>query len=287
MIKNRVKDDEVSFDVHISSKHNFFSLDLREIFIYRDLLILMIYRDFKASYKQTVLGPFWFFAQPIINSVVYLFVFGQVLKVDFDGYNPILFYLSGVTFWNLFSSTLTISSNVFISNSGLFSKIYFPRILVPISVLVSALFRFIIQFLFIVLLIIFIDDININFSFFSLINLISSVFLIGILGISIGLFIANYTRKYRDLIFLISFGLQLLMYISPILYPIQLLKQNNLDILMFNPILLLIQLYRTFFFDVEFIGVNSLVALTFFIGCVFFFSILMFNRVSKNFVDTI
>lgn len=280
-------DEYQTWKVQVKSNYSFFDFDFKELIEYRDLLLIMVYRDFKASYKQTVLGPLWFFLQPLVNSFAYYFIFGKVISIDFEQYNPIHFYLTGVIFWNLFSSCTTLTSNVFISNSGIFKKVYFPRLIAPMAIILSALMRFLIQFIFVFTAILFSGDCKIDLSLPSVFFLVFSVIATALFGMSIGLMFANFSRKYRDLNYILSFSLQLFMFVTPILYPISIVGSGELELLKFNPLLHFLQSFRSFFFGDDLINmpyfiVNVLLLISFSV-----YAILTYNKSSRNFVDTI
>jgi lipopolysaccharide transport system permease protein len=275
------------WDVKIKSSYSFFDFNFKEIIEFKDLLFIMVYRDFKASYKQTVLGPLWFFLQPLVNSFAYYFVFGKVINIDLQGYNPIHFYLTGVIFWNLFSSCTTLTSNVFITSAGIFKKVYFPRLIAPLAIVISALMRFAIQFAFVFILVFFSADSKIELSFISISLLFFSIVSTALLAMSVGLIFANLSRKYRDFNYLISFGLQLLMFITPVLYPMRLLDGSYLKLLELNPLTTLLQAFRYVFFNLEEVNFLLVSYSFFFIAFLAIFSVLLFNKSSRNFVDTI
>lgn len=274
--------------IHISAKNNFLKLELTEIPKNWDLLLLMIERDFKASYKQTILGPLWFFVQPIINSFVYLIVFSKIIGVNTGSQNPILFYMSGVIFWNLFSSSLTINSNILMSNSRLFSKVYFPRIIVPMSIILSSYARFTIQLIFLYIFSYFVatKDFQLNIGEI-LVVIITSIFT-SLFGTCLGLLVASITTKYRDLIHLTGFGLQLILFATPILYPFETLTNEYKEVLSYNPLTALINSFRASLFSTteSFFHPNTLISCMV-ITLLFITSCIVYTAVSKNFIDRI
>jgi lipopolysaccharide transport system permease protein len=186
-------------------------IKFREIWDYRDLILLFVRRDFVSTYKQTILGPVWFFIQPLFTAAIFIIVFTYLAKLSTDGIPPILFYLSGITLWNYFSDCLTKTSNVFVSNAGIFGKVYFPRIASPISIIISNLIKFAIQLLLLIgVLIYFIITNKIHFQFHaSLLILPILVLIMALLGLGLGIIFSSLTTKYRDLTFLLQFGIQL------------------------------------------------------------------------------
>ena len=195
-----------------------------DIWRYRDLLWLFVKRDFTTFYRQTVLGPLWFFLQPLISTVVFTVIFNKIAKISTNEIPPILFYMSGIIAWNYFSTCLITTSGTFRSNAGLFGKVYFPRIIVPLSLCISGLAKFFVQsimFIGFYIYFLFLGNTNINPSFNIIVFIPVMLFQMLLLGLGLGMFISALTTKYRDLSYLITFGTQLLMYASPIVYPFQ------------------------------------------------------------------
>ena len=208
----------------ISSEHSLFKLNLKEVWDYRDLVYMFVKRDFVSSFKQTILGPLWFFINPIFTTVVYLIVFGNIANLSTDGAPKILFYLAGVTLWNYFSSSLGGTSNVFVGNAGIFGKVYFPRLVMPITIVISNLMRFGVQFL--LFLVVFFyywykGEVTPNWwvLFTPIFILMMSLFALGV-----GMIFSSLTTKYRDLSMLLTFGISLYMYATPVIYPTSMLS---------------------------------------------------------------
>ena len=275
-------------EIHISSKAKFFQFEFTEIAKYWDLLYLMVRRDFKASYKQTILGPFWFFAQPIITSFVYLLVFSKIIGVKTGNQDPTLFYMSGVIFWNLFSSCFTINSNVLMSNARLFSKVYFPRIIIPISIIISSFGRFAIQLIFYYVFSYFQSPEHIPFGIYECVLILVTSVLTSIFGTSIGLLVASITTKYRDFNHLTGFGLQLILFATPILYSFDSLSAEYKELLSINPLTNLINLFRSALLAHSEIAITSYTIFSMaIIIFLFMTSSLIYTRVTKNFIDRI
>ena len=213
--------EEKHWDLIIQPKTKWYDLRLREILRYKDLLLLFVRRDFVALYKQTILGPIWFFIQPIITTITFTIIFGNLAQISTDAVPPILFYLAGITLWNYFSETLTKTSETFTANANIFGKVYFPRMIVPLSVVVSNLLKLGVQLLlFLGVWLYFVvksDQVQPTWAI-SLLPLL--ILLMGFLGLGFGIIISSLTTKYRDLKFLVVFGVQLLMYATPIVYPL-------------------------------------------------------------------
>ncbi len=284
--KNNIKE----WDLIISSKKNWLNFNFSELINYKDLLWLLIKRDFVTFYKQTILGPLWFFIQPMISTVVFSIIFNKIAKIPTNEIPPYIFYLSGIIAWNYFSLCLTSTSDIFSQNSSLFSKIYFPRILIPISQVISGLTRFFVQ---LVLLIGFIVYFKMNGnkvidpSPHLLILLPIFTLQMGLLGQGMGMLISSMTIKYRDLRHLVNFGTQLLMYASPIVYPLSIVPEDYKILIYFNPMTSIIEGFRF-----AFIGSGELTYDLFIYSfittiIIFIFGLMIFNRVEKNFIDTI
>jgi len=260
-----------------------------EIVKSKDLLFLFVKRDFISIYKQTILGPLWFFIQPILTTLIFTVVFGKIAGISTDGLPKILFYLSGITFWNYFSECLTKTSNTFIENQNIFGKVYFPRLILPISIVCSSLLKFGIQFLlFLVIWIYYMGHYKYNIEPNSYILLFPFlIILTGLLSLSIGIIITSITTKYRDFRFLIQFGIQLWMYATPIIYPLSSLSGNLKNMAMINPMTSIIETFKFSFlgegifswFHVGYTALFTLITLI--------FGIVLFNKTEQNFMDTV
>lgn len=272
----------------IKGHTSLFDLKFDDIWRYRDLLWMFVKRDFVSFYKQTVLGPLWFFIQPLFTTLVFTFIFGNLAKISTDGLPQQLFYLSGITAWNYFSDCLTKTSTVFRDNSSIFSKVYFPRLIMPLSIVVSNLVRFIVQLILLVIMMIYFGlqgaDFQVTYGilFFPLL-----VLLMALLGLGMGLIITAMTTKYRDLAFLVSFGVQLLMYATTVIYPLSAAPENYKKIIELNPMTGIIEAFRFGFlgrgeFSVWSISYSVVITLV-----VLFLGVIIFNKTEKNFVDTI
>ena len=215
------------WDLIISSNKNFLFLNLKEILKYKDLIFLLVKRDFVVFYKQTILGPLWYILQPLINTIIFTIIFGNIAKIPTDGLPPFLFYMSGNVIWMYFSTCLTLTSNTFISNTHIFSKVYFPRLTIPISFVIISLLQLFIQLIIFICFIIYYSiDLEIfNFSI-NLLYLPLLILLTAFISIGFGILISSLTTKYRDLTFVLSFGVQLWMFATPIVYPLSLVNQR-------------------------------------------------------------
>lgn len=284
------KEDEWLYE--ITPRHSLFSLRLGELWRYRDLLFLFVKRDIITVYKQTILGPLWFLIQPVITSVVQFFVFGKLAGIPSDGLPYFLFALAGNTLWFYFSSCFTSTSDTFRSNQNLFGKVYFPRVIMPISTTLSNLFKFGIQFLFFVLAIVYFKykgfEIHPNL-YVLLLPLL--LFIMALTSLGLGMIISAMTSKYRDLSFLVAFGIQLFMYVTPVVYPASLILKKlpeNLKILVYlNPLTGILETFKYAFLGQGSYSVYGLAYSLFFSLFIFFFGLVIFNRTERKFIDTV
>lgn len=273
----------------ISPKRSLLDINLKEIWRYRDLIMLFVRRDFVSQYKQTILGPIWLFIQPLFTTLTFFFVFNQIAKIPTDNIDPILFYLSGITLWNYFSDCFNKTSNTFVANAGIFGKVYFPRLATPISIVFSNLIKLGIQvLLFLAIMgyqIIFKGaEVNINLHILILPFLI---ILMAVMGLGLGIIFSALTTKYRDLSFLLTFGIQLLMYATPIIYPLSYTSGKLHTIISMNPLTPIIESFRYAFFSIGTFDWSGLAYTSIFSFSVLFFGIIIFNQVEKSFMDTV
>jgi lipopolysaccharide transport system permease protein len=269
--------------------HNpWLSLNLLEVWRYRDLVRLFVRRDFVAQYKQTILGPLWFFLQPLFTTLVFTVIFGKIAKIPTDGIPSFLFYFSGMVCWSYFAECLTLTSNTFVTNANLFGKVYFPRIVVPISVVISNILKFFIQFtLFLCFLgVYYLKGAPIRPNWL-IITLPLIILQMGLLGIGCGILVSSLTTKYRDLALVVAFGMQLWMFATPVVYPLSQIPPRYQAYFVLNPMTSVIESFRQ-----AFLGVSSLnpayVVLGWGITLLFLFAgIILFNRIEKTFMDTV
>lgn len=279
------------WDLVIKGHASLFDLKFNDLWRYRDLLVMFVKRDFVSFYKQTVLGPLWFFIQPIFTTLVFTFVFGNLAGISTDGLPQTLFYLSGITAWNYFSDCLSKTSTVFRDNASIFGKVYFPRLIMPLSIVVSNLVRFGVQLLLLVVMMIYFGIQGANFHVTSAIIFFPLlVILMALLGLGLGLIITAMTTKYRDLTFLVTFGVQLLMYGTTVIYPLSEARKKFHDlawIIELNPMTGIIEAFRYAFLgkgEFTMYSIGYSVAVTF---VVLFLGVIIFNKTERNFVDTI
>ncbi len=274
---------------NIQPNTSLLDLKFKDVWEYRDLLMLLVRRDFISFYKQTVLGPLWFFIQPLLQTLMFTFVFSRMARISTDGLPPVLFYLAGVTAWNYFADCLTKTSTVFRDNAYIFGKVYFPRLIMPLSIVVSNLVRFGVQMLLFVFAMLFFYVFkgapftpNIYILLFPVL-----VFLMAALGLGAGMIISALTTKYRDLAFLITFGIQLLMYATTVIYPLSSIKSEYRPYVEANPMTAILETFRfgclgKGTFSWTSLGYTSLITLAMLV-----IGTLVFNKVEKDFVDTV
>ncbi|MEP7108062.1 MAG: ABC transporter permease [Ferruginibacter sp.] len=286
--KNIAIDEE--WDLVIGPKAALLDLNLKEVWRYRDLLWLFVKRDFSAQYKQTILGPIWHFIQPIFTTLVFLLIFGKIANIPTDGIEPkILFYMSGITLWNYFSSCLSATSNTFVANAGIFGKVYFPRLVIPLSTVMSNLVKFGIQFSLLLAVMIWFGIKNNNFHFGSSWLLIPLLILMmSGLGLGLGIIISSLTTKYRDFTVLIGFAVQLLMYATPIAYPMSFLKDKSYAAwIAWNPLTPIVEAFRYALFGIGSVNTMGLLYSGGIIAVFLFAGLLIFSKVEKTFMDTV
>jgi lipopolysaccharide transport system permease protein len=277
-----------NWDIIIGEGKEPYGLNIGEILRYKDLLRMFIVKDVITVYKQTILGPIWFVVQPIMTTLIYTVVFGQLANIPTDGVPKILFYLGGITLWNYFSDTLSLGSKTFTENANVFGKVFFPRIILPLSKTISGLIKYFIQFgLFLVCWFYFLvirPEIHPNayILFFPVILLTVSV-----LSLGIGLIVTSLTTKYRDLTFLISFAIQLLMYATPVIYPISVAPSTKQVYLWLNPLSSLFELFKYGFLGKGTVDLFWVCYSILFTGIVFVIGVVIFTRIEKKFIDTV
>lgn len=281
-------ENEESWDRIIRPKRHLLDVNLKEIWDYRDLLMMFIKRDIVTVYKQTILGPIWFFIQPILTTLTYVVVFGNIAKISTDGIPAPLFYLSGITLWNYFADTFNKTSSTFVSNANIFGKVYFPRLIVPLSVVMSNVIKFCIQFtLFLLLWIWYLISSGSLSPNLWILSAVYCLILMAGLGLGFGIIFSSLTTKYRDLTFLIQFGVQLAMYATPIIYPMSTLDTKYQRILWWNPISHIIEAFKYGFLGAGQASITGLLYATAFTVVTLAFGIIIFNRTEQTFMDTV
>jgi lipopolysaccharide transport system permease protein len=284
-------EDTEYWDMVIEPQGHLFDLKLKEVWHYRDLLLLLVRRDFVSFYKQTVLGPVWFFIQPLFTTIIYTFIFGSLAGISTEGLPAPLFYIAGITAWNYFSECLTKTSTVFRDNANVFGKVYFPRLIMPVSIVISSLIRFGVQMILFLLMIGFYAfkgaglHVNLYALLFPLL-----VLQMALLGLGAGMIISAMTTKYRDLVFLVTFGIQLLMYTTTVVYPLsEAIKKYPTYQWLFslNPMTAIIETFRYGFlgkgtFSWYSLGLSGFITVMITVAGIF-----IFNKVERNFIDTV
>ena len=271
----------------ISSEHSLFKLNLKEVWEYKDLVYMFVKRDFVSSFKQTILGPLWFFINPIFTTIVYLIVFGNIAKLPTDGAPKILFYLSGVTLWNYFSSSLGGTSNVFVGNASIFGKVYFPRLVMPITIVISNLMRFGVQFLLFLVVFfyyLYLGEVTPNWwiLFTPIFILLMAFFALGV-----GMIFSSLTTKYRDLSMLLTFGISLYMYATPVIYPTSMLPTKIQPYAIYNPLTGIFEGFKYAWLGVGEFHPIMLIYSTLTTFIILAIGTVVFNKVEKGFMDTV
>jgi len=280
--------DNQNWDLVIKPKSGWFDIHLGELYRYRDLIYMFVKRDYVTFYKQTILGPLWYIIQPLVNTLVFTIIFGKVAKISTDGIPPFLFYMAGTVAWGYFATCLQMTSNTFVRNAGIFGKVYFPRLTVPVSSVIIGLLQFGIQFvLFLGFLLYYMwqgAEVHPNFLIFTMPLMLLQM---AVLGLGFGILISSLTTKYRDLTFAMGFVIQLWMYATPIVYPLSIVPENYRLLAALNPMTSIVEYFRSAFFGtsvVEPIHVAISVSITL---MVFVTGIIMFSKIEKTFMDTV
>jgi lipopolysaccharide transport system permease protein len=265
-----------------------FDIDLAGLWRYRDLIMLFVRRDFIAVYKQTILGPLWFLVQPLTSTIVFTIIFGKVARIPTDGLPPILFYMSGIVSWNYFAACLTKTSDTFVSNASIFGKVYFPRLTIPVSIVITNLITFAIQFgLF---------SLFLGYFYFrgaavkpNVIILFTPLLLLQMaaLGLGFGILVSSMTTKYRDLAYAVGFGIQLWMYATPVVYPLSQIPQKWQWLYALNPMVTVIETFRLAFLGTGMVHYGQCVLSLAVTLAILIVGIILFSRVEKTFMDTV
>jgi len=277
-----------TWDLVIIPTRGWFEFNLKEIWQYRDLLKIYIHRNIVTQYKQTILGPIWIIIPPILTTLVFTIIFGNIVNISTDGLPKPLFYMAGIITWNYFSTALTSTSNSLTGNAGIYGKVYFPRIIIPIATLISSLVRYFIQLiLFICLLGYFMinNTIGIEIQYHLLWLFPILIIIMGIQGLGFGLLFSAITSKYRDIHFLISFGVRLLMYASPVIFPLSIVSEKYRGVILANPMSAVIESFRYMMFGVGQISMDAILYSIIFTGGLFFLGYMIFNHTEKDFID--
>ncbi len=279
---------EQQWTEEIKSNDSLFSINFKEVWQYRDLLMMLVKKEYITFYKQTILGPIWFFVQPILTTLIYVLLFGQIAKLSTDGSPQIAFYLSGITLWNYFSESLTRTASVFKDNAAVMGKVYFPRLIMPLSIVVSGLMKFAIQFALFICVILYFTFVK------GLIHpnvwILATPFLLLLMAcfsLGMGMIFSSLTTKYKDLVFLLTFGIQLLMYASPVVYSVSSIPEKYKWILLANPLTGIFECFRYGFLGTGSFEPYSLIMSTGVTLIILAIGVLIFNKVEKSFMDTV
>jgi len=279
------------WDTTITNQSNLLSLELKEVWRYRDLLMMYVKRDIITFYKQTILGPIWFVIQPLFTTIIFMFVFGGLAGISTDGIPQAVFYLGGLVCWNYFQDCLTKCADTFNANQAIFGKVYFPRLVVPLSIVISNLIKMAIQFCLFIAVYLYFFTTGIDFGANATLLLVPILILmLGFLGLGFGMIISSMTTKYRDLRFLITFGVQLWMYATPVIYPLSVMKgtyPQYIWVLVANPLTAILETFKYAFTGVGVFNWIYLVYSFAFTVIVMLLGVIIFNRVQRNFMDVI
>jgi lipopolysaccharide transport system permease protein len=271
----------------IEPRNNLFKIDYREVWRYKDLLTMLVRRDFVTYFKQTILGPVWFFVSPIFTTIIYVIVFGNIAKISTDGIPQIAFYLCGVTLWNYFSTCLNETATVFSKNSALLGKVYFPRLIMPLSIVVSKLMQFGVQYaLFLAVVIYYWVQGVVHPNGWVLLSPFL-VLLLAAFSLGLGMIFSSMTVKYRDMVQLLTFGVQLLMYATPVIYPVSTLPEKYRIFIIANPLTPILETFKYGYLGAGDFSIASLIYATIAVLATFIIGTVVFNRVEKSFMDTI
>lgn len=287
---NHYNDTSDAWDLEIKPQASLLDLNLKEVWRYRDLMLLFVRRDFVAQYKQTILGPLWHIIQPVFTTIMFLLVFGKIANIPTDGIEPVLFYMSGITIWNYFSSCLTATSNTFVANAAIFGKVYFPRLVLPLSVVISNIIKLGIQFgILLIGIFWFALFKNVPLAFgWQLLLLPLLIMIMAGIGLGLGIIISSLTTKYRDMAVLMGFAVQLLMYATPVAYPLSFLKNKSYAALIeWNPLSPIVEGFRYALFQKGTFDTASLGYSVVFMAVVLMIGAVYFSKVERTFMDTV
>ncbi len=280
--------EQQTWTEEIKSQESLFSVNLKEVWQYRDLLFMLVKRDYVTFYKQTILGPLWFFIQPMLTTVVYVILFGRLAGLSTDGIPQIAFYLAGITIWNYFSESLTKTSTVFKDNAAMMGKVYFPRLIMPLSIVVSALMKFGIQFALFLAAVLYYT--LVEGSIQPNIWILATPYLLLLMAsfsLGLGMIFSSMTTKYKDLVFLMTFGIQLFMYASPVVYSLSSIPEKYQWLVLANPLTPIFECFRYGFLGSGSFEPSSLLVSSGITFLTLALGILIFNKVEKSFMDTV
>lgn len=280
--------DNKKWSETIGEETSIFKINFREVWRYKDLLFMFVKRDFVTFYKQTILGPLWFIIQPLLTTAMFVIVFGNIAKLSTDGTPKIVFYLAGVTIWSYFSDTLTKTASVFTTNASIFGKVYFPRLIMPLSLVFSALIKFGVQFsIFLAVLFYYIfTGNNVHPNAYILLTPVL-ILIMAVLSLGLGMIISSMTTKYKDLSFLVTFGVQLFMYATPVVFPLSTLPQEYQTVIKLNPLTGIFECFRYAFLGAGSFQLSMLIYSILVSFAILAIGTIVFNKVEKSFIDTV
>jgi lipopolysaccharide transport system permease protein len=277
-----------NWDLVIQPTSGWFNIPLVEIYKYRDLILMFVKRDFVTVYKQTILGPLWYIIQPLVNSVIFTIIFGKLANIPTDGTPPFLFYMAGSVVWGYFAICLTQTSNTFVANREIFSKVYFPRMTVPISIVITGFFQFIIQFIIFLCFLLYYwyqgADVSPTFMIFTLPLILLQM---SVLGLGMGVLISSLVTKYRDLTFVMTFAVQIWMYLTPVVYPLTQVPEQYRNLYVLNPMVSIVESFRGAFLGVSSIETHHILISMLVTITIFIVGVILFSRIEKTFMDTV
>jgi len=278
----------IKWDLEIKPRNGWIGFNFKELIKYTSLIFLFVKRDFVIFYKQTILGPLWYIIQPLVNTIIFNLIFGKIAKLSTDGVPPFLFYMSGTVVWSYFSTCVNGASNIFVKNATIFGKVYFPRITVPIAIVITSLVQLLNQFsIFIGFYLYFIAN-GANLTPNKLIFVVPFIiFQMAILSLGFGSLISALTAKYRDLTFAMTFFIQIWMYLTPIVYPFSQVPEKYQLIYIMNPMVAIVELFRSAFLGKGTISLELIIVSVSLTLIIFFLGLIMFNRTEKSFIDTV
>lgn len=277
------------YHVHLEPKNGWFDIDLKEVWRYRDLIWLFTKRSFILRYKQTILGPLWVILQPLMTTLIFTVVFGGIAGIPTDGVPQVLFYMGGNAVWSFFSACLTTTANTFTGNAGVFGKVYFPRLVSPISSVLSSVVNFLIQLaMFLIFWGYYLASGQVEPNYAGILLLPVLLVYLGLLGLGFGIIVSSLTTKYRDLAMLVSFGVSLWMYITPVVYPVSTLGEGGLRMaVLLNPVTCAVETFRWAFLGQGVVEPLYWLISTVVMAIVVFLGVIIFSKVEKTFMDTV
>jgi lipopolysaccharide transport system permease protein len=283
-----VSADAENWDMVIAARRGWWDLRLRELWRARELIGMFVWRDFVSVYKQTILGPLWYLIQPVLTTITFTIIFGRIAQLSTDGLPQFLFYLSGTVIWNYFAACVTGTANTFTANAGLFGKVYFPRMTVPVSILLSKLISFAIQFVMFIgfALYFWLAGSEVRLTPWAWLTPVLLVLMAG-LGLGAGIIVSSLTTRYRDLQHLVGFGVSLLMYGTPVIYPVSAIPDAYRSLIMANPLTPVVEAFRAAFLGAGSVSPGGLWYSAAWMAGLLVLGLLVFNRVEQTFMDTV